>query len=117
MPLEYIVLGYVGVAILLTLIGVLVVDWWLRSLPETTTGYIERTDDEIIVAWEKMLKGSSDPDKKYISCGSRLFSEREFVEAMKNGDEEVRDFGIECPRILARELETDPVEDILGSRP
>lgn len=113
----YVGLGYLGLSGLITLIGVLIVGRWLKSLPEQTTGYVERTDDEIVAAWEKWLEKSPEPDKKHLSCGLRLFSDREFVEAIKSGDKEARNFAIECTKILAKELGTDPVEDILDSRP
>ena len=112
----YLILGYLGFTILLALSGVLIVRKQLKSLQETTTGYTERTDDEIITAWEKWLEGSPDPDIQHLSCGFRLFSDREFVEAIKSGNEEARYLAIKCPRILAKELGTDPVEDIISSR-
>lgn len=114
MTLLYIIAGYLGLTILLALIGVLIVNKWLKSLPEKTTGYVERTDDEIIAAWEKWLEKSPEPDKKHIPYGLRLFSAREFVEAIKSGDKDIRDLAIRCSRSLAKNNGTDPVENILS---
>lgn len=117
MTLLYIIAGYLGFAVLLALIGIFVVNKWLKSLPEQTTGYVERTDDEIVAAWEKWLERSPEPDKKRLSYGLRLFSAREFVQAIKDGDKEIRDFAIGTSRKLAKLIEADPVEKILNSRP
>ena len=115
MPLIYIVLGYLGFAISLALIGVLIVGKQLKSLPETTTGYIERTDDKIIAAWEEWLKKVPNPDEKILSHGKlQLLSAREFIKAIQDGDKEIRDFAIRTSRTLARELGTDPVEEIVN---
>ncbi len=117
MGVLYVVAGYLFFAGVLALIGVLVVGKHLKNLPEEKTGYIERTDEEIISAWEEWLKRVPNPDEKILSLGLRLLSAREFVEALKNGDKEIRNLAIGASRTLAKHLGMDPVKEIIDQRP
>lgn len=113
----YTMLGFFVFTIILVITVVKVVKKELEPLPQKTTGYVERTDDEIVAAWEKWMERLHEPDAKYLYCCSRLLSAREFVKAIKDGDKEIRDFAIGTSRKLAKLIEADPVEKILNSRP
>jgi hypothetical protein len=74
--------------------------------------YVERTDEEIIAAWEEWSKRLKNPDKKIIWFGERNLSIRDVITGMRAGDQDCLNLGIGCARRLAKTMDHDPVEEI-----
>ena len=70
--------------------------------------YVERTDEEIIQAWERLVSRHPSPDRYAISFG-REYSVRQLVEAMKAGDADVLYVFGAGARRAAKEFGHDPV--------
>lgn len=77
--------------------------------------YIERTDEEIIAAWERWLDSCPKPDEVvFLVMGRGSFTSREVVEAMKARDEYFMTLFVEGARKAGREYGHDPVEFIVS---
>ena len=74
--------------------------------------YVERTDEEIIAAWERWMSRHPDPDKFVFSVGITQYSPRRFVEALKAKDEFLMKVFVEGARRAAKEYNHDPVKSI-----
>lgn len=71
--------------------------------------YVERTDEEIIAAWERFRDRDPAPDEPIVIVGSQPYTSGQLVEALKNHEEEIAKFGLEFVRELARQADEDPV--------
>ncbi len=74
--------------------------------------YIERTDEEIIAAWERWILRHPQADRVAVSIGSEQYTSREVVEALKAGDELLTRIFVGNLKKYAIENGLDPVEVI-----
>ena len=78
--------------------------------------YVERTDEEIIAAWERAVERSSRPDARLMPVlaeeeadGVRFVTPREFIHGLKTGDESLRFLFVELMREGAKASNEDIV--------
>lgn len=77
--------------------------------------YVERTDEEIIAAWERLLDRHPRPDDKsdqrncFILYG-KLYSPREMVEALRSGHAVFIEMQVHFFRAVAKKHNEDPVD-------
>ena len=77
--------------------------------------YVERTDEEIIAAWERAVGRSAKPDARLMPGleaeergGVRYMTPREFIRGLKTGDESLMLFFVELMREGTRASDEDP---------
>ena len=78
--------------------------------------YVERTDEEIIQAWERLVSRHPSPDRYAISFG-REYSVRQLVEAMKAGDADVLYVFVAGARPGAKEIGDDSLAFLYSHTP
>lgn len=79
--------------------------------------YIERTDEEIIAAWEKWLERHPSPDEKHLeSITGESWTPRESIAALKRGEQPFKEVMVDTIRKFAKEWNEDPVDLILKNR-
>lgn len=72
--------------------------------------YVERTDEEIIAAFERWVARHPEPDRPTVSIGDKSYSPRELCEVMKSHEDDW--INLELFRKMAKEYDVDPVEII-----
>lgn len=72
--------------------------------------YVERTDEEIIAAYERWLARHPEPDEPVLVSGYNEYSVRQLVAAIKNREHPVYAVHVEQLRKMAKEYDEDPVQ-------
>ena len=75
--------------------------------------YKERSDEELIAAFERWLERHPSPDEQLLMVRDKVYSAREFVKLIKSGQDPF--LNLEKLRAVAREQDLDPLELIDNS--